>query len=269
MAENINKLIKKPVDFRINENDNSGEKIERIYSHGQDYVVYRTKRTICVDYDDESVGLDAFLDNHSKLSVDLARVYSWLPENLNKSETINRQIARSVAVNILGKYDQAKIMLDHAEERIKKLKTISGRLEYTFSSFGVAVIALIIMIIFNVSDTYGYELFSSYYIYSKIAFFGALGGIISVSLGFPKLEIDIDANTTTNFMIGSSRIVISIAAAIFSYFAIKSGVAFSFLAENGQKHGVIVVAMVAGFSEMLIPNIMTNISKSAEEKSAT
>jgi hypothetical protein len=106
-------------------------------------------------------------------------------------------------------------------------------------------------------------------IFSNVAFCGALGGTISVSLGFSKLEVDIDADVTTNCLIGGSRIVISIAAAIFSYFALKSGVAFSFFANDSNLFGVYVVAMIAGFSEMLIPNIMTNLSNQNETNGKT
>jgi len=130
---------------------------------------------------------------------------------------------------------------------------------------GAIFIAMVIL-----SATYTeYNLLPKYYFYSKIAFCGALGGILSIALGFPKLEIDIDANYTTNCLIGSSRIVISIAAAFFSYFAIKSGIAFSFLTNNGQEAGLYVAAMISGFSEMLIPNIMTNLSSHAEKEKVT
>lgn len=159
-------------------------------------------------------------------------------------------------------------MLTHAERRIKSIKTINGRLQYTISSFAVMGVCLILMMgMGSVSPGDG-DVISAFYLYTKIAFCGALGGILSVSLGFPKLEIDIDANILTNCLIGASRIIISIAAALFSYFAIKSGVAFSFLSNDGSTYGVYVAAMTAGFSEMLVPNIMSNYSNNTNDKNS-
>jgi len=223
---------REPLTMLVGERDNAGEVVERIYYKSPEYVVYRTAKAIRIDFNDKSPKIKTYRANHGKIGVELARIYSWLPEKLTWSEPINRQIARALSENAQGLHKDAKQMLAHAETRIKSLKTINGRLQYTISSFAMAGILLLLM---HCLGSYQYEQgtqCSAYYHFSKISFFGALGGVISVSLGFPKLEIDIDANWITNCLIGASRIIISVAAAIFSYFAITSGVAFSFLAES-------------------------------------
>jgi hypothetical protein len=253
-----------PLDFKLGEADNTGEVIERIYEMCPDFVVYRTSKSVRIYFDDERNNVESFVSNHSKVSVELAKIYSLLPDRITRIESINRLIARALSTNAAGDHEEAKVMLSHAGARILKLRIISGRLQYTFSSFGVASLTFVVMLLLNYFQSSFNSWGTDVSVFSNIAFCGALGGIISVSLGFSKLEVDIDADYVTNCLIGSSRIVISIAAAIFSYFALKSGVAFSFLADGDKPLGIYVVAMIAGFSEMLIPNIMTNLSSQSE-----
>jgi hypothetical protein len=98
-------------------------------------------------------------------------------------------------------------------------------------------------------------------IFAKVMLCGALGGILSIAVGFSNLSIDIDANWQTNSLIGGSRILIAITASLFSYFAIKPDIAFSFVNKIKSNYGVFMIAMVAGFAEMLVSNIMNNLAK--------
>ncbi len=246
---------KKPNDFRIKAPDNDGNVVERIYLKSMEYVVYRTQNAIRIDLDDDNPNTATYIDNHHKLGVILARIYSWLPENLSWSEPINRQIARAIAVNAKGKQDEAIEMLNHAEERILNLKTLQGKLQYTASSFAIVGLALLTLIVFYENGASGYAL------YSGVAFCGALGGVLSVAVGYSSLTIDIDANAATNCMIGASRILIAMSAALFLYFAIASGVLLSFIGKMDSNDGIFFVSMIAGFCEMLVPSIMSNLSE--------
>ena len=241
----------KPYDYKAKGIDNDGEVICKIYAKLPGYVIYRTKNAIRIDIHDEHPKTKSYTDNHFKIGVELARIYSWLPENLSLSEPINKQIARAMATNARGAYDDAIKMLSHAEERAIKLKTIRGRLQYTGSAF------TLVLITFAIASLHSHD--STYPLYN-IALFGSLGGVLSIAIGFSSLDIDIDANWLTNCLIGASRIIISIVAAVFSYFAIKSEIAFSFVGKIPEDAGFYMIAMVAGFIEMLIPNIMSNLA---------
>lgn len=253
----------RPNDFRIKEQDNDGSEIERIYYKSPEYVVYRTKNAIRIDFDDDCMLLKEYSINHHKLGVQLARIYSWLPESLSWSEPINRQIARAIVVNIMGREDDAGKMLDHAEERIKKLKNIQGKLEYTLSSFAVVGIMLVLLLAFTSTCL------NDYFIYIAVAFCGALGGVLSVATGYASLEIDIDATTKTNCLIGASRILIAMAAGLFMYFAISSEVVLAFLGKMSSHEGIFLASMIAGFSERLVPSIMSNMSEKAEAEQSS
>jgi hypothetical protein len=248
----------KPYDYTIGGKDNDGIEVEKIYAKAPDYIIYRTKTSIRLDMDDESERIDEYSLNHYKIGVVLARIYSWLPEDLSSSEPINKQLARAMATNVAGNFDDAQVMLAHAEERIIKLKTLIGKIQYTLSAFMiVAIIAIVLQFINSESSI----------LFAQVMLCGALGGLLSITVGYSKLTIDIDANWKTNSLVGGSRIVIAVTASLFSYFAIQSGIAFSFVKDVPLNYGVFLIAMTAGFAEMLVPNMMNNLVKEAGNSS--
>ncbi|GAB0150169.1 hypothetical protein McPS_29090 [Marichromatium sp. PS1] len=252
MSSDSQKNELKPYDYKQGCKDNDDVFVKKIYAKMPDFVVYRTDSAIRIDIDDDSEKVEEIKSNHVKIGVDLARIYSWLPESLSWSESINKQIARAIVSNILGSFDEAREMLKHAEDRIIKLKTIQGRLQYTLSAFSIVLVIFLISILYPFGESA---------IFSQVMLCGALGGVLSIAVGLSKLNIDIDANWQMNSLIGGSRILIAVTASLFSYFAIKSNIAFSFVNEIESNYGIFMVAMVAGFAEMLIPNIMNNLAK--------
>lgn len=248
---------KKPYSYIIGAMDNDDEEVIKIYSKALSCVVYRTDRAIRIDIDDEHKDAKAIGQRHYELSVNLARIYSWLPENLSESESINRLVARAITANAAGFPEDAKKILDQAEDRLVKLKTIQGRLQYTLSAL------TLVFFVFLISLCNG---LSSAPILFNIILLGSLGGVLSIALGFSSLEIDLDASKMVNCLIGCSRILIAIAASVFSYFAIRADVAFSFVSQAPDNSGFYMIAMVAGFAEMLVPNIMSNLVKEGGEK---
>jgi hypothetical protein len=247
----------KPYDFKPGTNDNAHEQIEKIYSKSLSSVVYRTDRAIRIDIDDEHKDALEIGNRHYRLSINLARIYSLLPEDLSSTESINRLVARAITANAAGLPDDAKQILAQAEDRLVKLKTIQGRLQYTLSAL------TLVLFVFLISLCNG---LTTAPILFNIVLLGSLGGVLSIALGFSSLEIDLDASGKVNCLIGCSRILIAIAASIFSYFAIQTDVAFSFVAKAPNNSGFYMIAMVAGFAEMLVPNIMSNLMKEGGDK---
>ncbi|WP_186349159.1 hypothetical protein [Pseudomonas fragi] len=242
----------KPYDYKVNIKDNDKEKVTKIYSKSLSFIVYRTERAIRIDIDDEHKDAKVLGERHYKLSVSLARIYSLLPETLSKSESINRLVARAITANVVGLHEDAQQILAQAEDRLVKLKTIQGRLQYTLSALALVVIVFMVSLLNGLASAP---------ILFNIVLLGSLGGVLSIALGFSSLEIDLDASGKVNCLIGCSRILIAIAASVFSYFAIRTDVAFSFVAKAPDNSGFYMIAMVAGFAEMLIPNIMSNLMK--------
>lgn len=241
----------KPYDFLIGKGDNDHVNIEKIYASSKDFVVYRTKFAIRIDLDDDSPKLDLLAERHYKIGMQLARIYSWLPQDLSNTENLNRLISRAITMNLAGCHDEAKKVLAHAEERLVKLMQIQGRLTYTFSAFA-CVLFVLLGVVF--AQNFTSELLP------KIILCGAIGGFLSIAIGYERLRIDIDANKTTNILIGFSRIIIAVIASIFLYFAVQSEIAFSFVRGINNNNGYYLVGIIAGFAEMLVPNIVNNLA---------
>lgn len=227
----------------------------------QDFVVYRTLNGITIEIDDDCTNRDEYMTRHAQISFILAKIYSYLPENLTGSEPINRQIARGIGINALGEHEEAKNILEDALSRVTTLKKVKSKLAYTEGALSLVVLIALVNISFyilNCSDTLQ--------LFAHIVFCGSLGGILSIMIGYNDLNIDMDADNKTNQFIGISRIFIASIASLFAYFAIKSGVAFSFLENTESNNGIYLVAMISGFVEMFIPNMMNNIIAKNEQK---
>jgi hypothetical protein len=213
----------KPYDYKIGISDNDNVKIVKIYAKSPVFVVFRTNNAIKIDIDDDHCECEKISDNHHKIGIDLARIYSLLPEKLTRSESINRLVGRAITTNAAGNTDSAKLILAQAEERLIKLKTIQGRLQYTLSAFVLVFAICLFPLLLGPERTP---------MLLNMTLCGALGGVLSIAIGFSSLEIDLDASSYVNCLIGCSRILIAITASIFTYFAIKSDVAFSFVSKE-------------------------------------
>jgi hypothetical protein len=242
------RIEKNASNFQVNEWDNDGVGIVKIYSKYENEVIYRTKNAIRMYVVDGTKNEEMIKENHLKINKQLADIYSILPEKLDKTESINRLIARAINTNMWGNIDDAKDILSEAKIRLTSLKILKGRLTYTVSSFFVVILFLILSIFF-VNPLI------------KISLCGAIGAAMSVATGFASIEVDLDASQLINSLIGCSRIFLGIAAAIFLYFAVKSDIVFSFIAKCPDQSGFYMIAMVSGFIEKLVPNIMANLAK--------
>ena len=243
------KQIKNPVSgYKVGGLDIDGVKIEKIYSKFDNEMVYRTSSAIRLYIDDGSKKREFYKKNQLNITKELGNIYSILPEDLSKTESINRLIGRAITTNIFGNTDDAKDILYEAELRIISIRTLEGRLAYAASSFAS------VCLIFLYSRIFHSEL-------TVISLCGALGAAMSVATGFSSISIDLDASRKINCLIGGSRVLIGVLASIFLYFSIKSEIIFTFISKSPGAFGFYMIAMVSGFAEKLVPNIMSNLAK--------
>ena len=87
-----------------------------------------------------------------------------------------------------------------------------------------------------------------------------------MSIGIGKLEIDPYADWRINALAGVSRIAIAVLASTFIYFAMGAGWFFSSFRELSP-YAIYAMAIVAGFSETFVPNIIRNVESSSDKES--
>lgn len=103
----------------------------------------------------------------------------------------------------------------------------------------------------------------------KVIVCGALGAFLSVCLSIGQLEIDPETPRKVNRISGITRLVIGMAARLVVYLAIGAGLVLadglSLEVAEGQQlsakvtAGILLLAVVAGFSEVFVPNILRRV----------
>jgi hypothetical protein len=92
----------------------------------------------------------------------------------------------------------------------------------------------------------------------------ALGGFLSVAIGVPHLTIE--DYFWINFFYGGLRIIIALICGIAMTFLVRAGIALTFLKDPSATDGFIVAALLAGFSEKLVPNVLVGLDKKSKIK---
>lgn len=260
MEESIKKKgVCDPKEFKEGGVDLQGAKIDHVYVTDINYVIYRTsegiKYYIYDDYLPEEERI--YWKRVVGIGPQLGRIYSLQPEELNSVESINRQIVRGVNQSLEGNNEEARSILQDAEDRLIRLRCLQGRLQYLFSAGLIAFIPITLVICHEIFPYCANNTQLLHFL--KIATCGALGGFFSVSLSVWNLKVDVDASRMLNFAAGGSRILIAIVAAIFTYFAIKSKLILGAL--DDESYGIFVAAIISGFSETFVPNIIRKVSE--------
>ncbi len=92
--------------------------------------------------------------------------------------------------------------------------------------------------------------------------FAGFGGFISVTRKLLNLVIEKGVKFTVYILYGIERMIIANLSGVVAYVLIKSGIALSFVNEVSEPlYAYIAIAIVAGFSENYIPDILINIEK--------
>lgn len=103
----------------------------------------------------------------------------------------------------------------------------------------------------------------------KVVVCGALGAFLSVCLSIQQLEIDPETPRKVNRISGITRLVIGMSAGLVVYLAIGAGLVLadglSLEVADGEQlsakvtAGILLLAVVAGFSEGFVPNILRRV----------
>jgi len=228
----------------------AGDLIEEIFSVHTDYIIYKAKGDYkIIDYADETSLI--YEKNLNKLAFLRAKLDACL-SNKSAYKRFRNQIAIFYKQCLLGNEDVANKLYDKIINDANLFKYYTARLIYMFS----CVIALAILL----SSCYflrhnSYINFSPLFL--KVMIFGGLGGFISVAISIKKIDLDVDFFNWSQLVYGILRIIIAIICAIILYILIKSG--FLLKEFQNQKYVFFLFAIVAGFSETFVPNILKKV----------
>lgn len=244
----------------------AGEIISDIFYVTDNYIIYITKgsKIIAFEYNDD----ETYDPRYEEISEDVSRV-NGLITTYGEVKKYSMRIADAIDAGLNGHGQTAKKILQNLERTMQNYKIVKGRLIYSFSSLSFVILNTIIVLTLRI---FGQRLplaVTDLYVYFIIVLCGSFGGYLSVSLKMKGLNIDIDSGSGIHIASGLSRMFISAISAIILYIIIISNAFLGFInfitAEN-RFYVICGLAVVAGFSESFIPDILKKIEKKEVEK---
>jgi len=279
MESDINNNIKREfdsVDFSKNvegQRDEHNALIKRIYYSGEKYIIYET------EYGDLVYSCDAALEK--SVIPNIINGFNRITALLNISD--NQSIQTKYKLYLISilyrafngipteeiKSDFEELMLKVKDNinSISRLQYLRYCLKYFLYTTGIGLIFWLLTSFPCIrSSGFGCQIaFSNDFIlYMKLACIGTMGGLFSVYLRIKDIVIDYNIPKKRTETDAYMRMVIAGLCGIIIYWAVKTKTFFGFLPlENSDDHIIIFLALIGGFSERLIPDILTK----AEQKS--
>ena len=264
MTEIPNEMTDKIASFQKDTLDISGNKIINILAKGNEYVIYE------IDDVDINNRLKVFIDGHnSTREEELIQKFNKVKQNYFQAKGLlyrssnfgmmKNRIAHLLTTvftsddNFDGNREFEKLINEIQKEYSR---TIRNRLFYLAPAISASLFL-------------GYMLYIKYQIWFKeqpqywiilcILFGSAIGGTVSLIFRINKHNFEEHLSWMYYVIIGLERTILAIFAGIIAYVGIKSGILFGNI-ENKSYWTIVAIAILAGFSEALIPGLLSKIS---------
>ena len=252
--------------FKVGSKDQSGYTIKKIYARGDEYVIYEIETSDIVD--SLKVWIDTIIENNN-VPIDY---FVGIRENFTKAKNLlYKCVDKSATKAILADIVATAIESGPASANTQiagLIQEINSEYEEQFKNrMRLLMSSLFIAAIFFCISLYTYlnKILVDYDHLRNLIFVaagGSVGGFFSISIGINKIVSEKDVTKWLYFLYGAERIIISILAAGISYFAIQADLIFG-LTKNLSNPIIVFIffSILAGFSETLVPNILTKIEK--------
>jgi hypothetical protein len=262
--------------FCIGGKDTIGNTIERIFSKGDEFVIYDVAGVSPVE------SIKVFFRPKEKKDLTLEKNYNAVKEEFNKFKSVlyktnadlsyKIRAAHAVSVALSGDRDFKKaneLLHDISREAQADYRDMQkGRLLYLAGALAISALMIMaggIAYLFRFSEFALSNKGMLIFLYS--AAFSAFGGLFSIAYKIKEIVIEkgLDKLKFMYFMFGAQRLLFSIFGGFAVIVLVKSKILFADLAADGTNlYGLMAICYLAGFSETFIPNAL----KSFEEKSA-
>jgi hypothetical protein len=257
------------LSYQVGSKDRIGNKITKIFSKGGEYLVYEIKTNDLSDsiklsidtaIEDDDEPLKKFYEVREKFTKLKGLLYK-----VTDDTSIKARIGHILSHAITGKPNEAntqfELLIDEIETEYKN--QYNHRIKYLITT----VLFLTIEIIFS-TLVYSNNLFNELIHIRNLIYIStaaSIGGFISITRRLRQMNFEKDVNSLIYIFYSLERMMIAIMAGVVIYFAIQSDLIFG-IVKNLEKpiYGYIVFAVVAGFSETLVPNLLINLENKEE-----
>jgi hypothetical protein len=265
---------------KVDDLDGHGEKIVRIYASAEDFVIYETEGAnpslevkVCIQPRDIN-------DNKFFIRYDKIRLYYTTAKSLlYKVENTANARARigGIMAHALSKDANVQPAIDAFNELIREIHSefndrVYNKLTFLFSNIGISVV----LAGFSIWQYYNLSHSKSYHRYNLDIFTllpcilacSVIGGTFSLSVKLRNLTMLRSVRRRTYVLYGLERSFISMAAGTIMYFAVSAKLIFTaLLSGNDDKQNLFTIfflAVLAGFSETLVPDLLVTLEKKKE-----
>lgn len=241
------------LDLKVGEIDSSGNQILQVYSKRKGLnAIYEISGNRVITKGEGS--LAAQPDLNAAMTA-IANLTVNTPELRVKH---NSSLAHAMRLWMDGDASTANAVLNQVYSNMALYLTRRGKAAYLGGALVVLVTALVA---FLTARYIGVSNLDLVHIWWAIVC-SSVGGFLSVSLGSQGQKIDLHDSPQLNFLSGMSRIVIAMICGIILYYLIQAEFVFSFIKHSQDSYGYGIVFFLSGFSEKLVPNLLTRLDQS-------
>lgn len=237
----------------------SGEIIRTIYCSSNNYIVYATKKNKNAIYYKANSLEPKSLSQINSILVEI----NGLSKRIKKSQRYNSEIAHAYAECFEKNQSAAINILENLKILMNKDFIHQAKINYILCN--LILIVLNTLISLSLYYTKSFVSYGPFIEYFTIATFGSYGGFLSTIFKINNLNFEEEGNKNLLFYLAISRVFISMVSSIIIYVLIKSNLLLCIFNKEGNVYVFYMFAIVAGFSESFIPDILKKIQNSTDE----
>jgi hypothetical protein len=241
------------LDLKVGDTDSSGNKILQVYSKRKGLnAIYEISGHRVITKGEGSLADQPDLN---EVMSAIANLTANTPELRVKH---NSSLAHAMRIWMEGDASTANAVLHQLYGNMVLYLTRRGKAAYLG---GALVVLVTVLSGFLTARFVGISNLDSVHIWWAVVC-SAIGGFLSVSLGSQGQKIDLHDTPQLNLVSGMSRIVIAMICGVILYFLIQAEFVFSFIKHSQDSYGYGIVFFLSGFSEKLVPNLLTRLDQS-------
>lgn len=249
--------------LKVGAKDSAGNTVFQLLASGNEYAIYEiddadinNRLRVYIDgHTDESE--QKLLDRFVKVKQKYIEAKGLLYRSANFGMMKNRvahALASSLSSDDVDGNQEFQKLIDTINEENKRSTT--SRIYYSLPAFaGTIVVAVIAVWLMEWRHTNGpgWQILC-------VVLGSFLGGALSIFFRLKKYRFEENQSSCYYLILGMERLFLACVAGAVAYVAIKSDVIFQKV-DWTNYWGLILIAVVAGFSETFIPGVLEKISK--------
>jgi len=262
-----------------NKIDGFGNKILKVFASGPHFLIYQIDTTDIGDslrvFIESTPAALPLIEAFAKMNREFSDAVSLL-HTTDSPDLVRADIARAIAASFVSTNVDGAEELRQIQARVgDQNHYIKGaRFLYAYAAF-TYLIFIAAEYYFRVIVTGQLKEASLITDVFDVLLATALGGSLSILTGLSKIDFDIPMFSTRPHRLWQmicpifvvfERIVVATVAGAIAYVLIKSNLVLQPITD-GNRWSVMVILILAGFSESLVPSALTRIEKQASAKS--